>query len=147
MKMAAAPSFPPFFPPVFSTVGGEGEERQSLCSEKADLYCVASLRMRKCTFFNHKFALQGVFSKRNDCKSYISISIYIFSGAHGLPMFLIALTRAHASENYFVRNWKYLKTKWKQRNLIFKTFLYYPQVRGFWGKAAKIHCGKLWCFY
>ena len=28
-----------FFPPVFSTVGGEGEERQCLCSEKADLYC------------------------------------------------------------------------------------------------------------
>lgn len=40
MKMAAAPSFPPFFfQPVFSTVGGEGEERQCLCGEKADLYC------------------------------------------------------------------------------------------------------------
>ena len=64
--------------------------------------------MRKYTFFYHKFVLQGVFSKRNACKSYIGISpgisIYFFSGVHGLPMFLIALTRAHASENYFVRN-------------------------------------------
>ena len=125
-----------FFPPVFSTVGGEGEERQCLCSEKGDLYCGKS-KNAQIYFFYHKFVLQGVFSKRNDCKSYIGISIYNFSGAHGLPMFLIALTRAHASENYFVRNWKYLKTKWKQRNLIFKTFLYYPQVRAFWGESSQ----------
>lgn len=101
--MAAAPRFPPFFPPVFSTVGGEGEERQCLCSEKADLTLtciVASLRMRKYTFFYHKFVLQGVFSKGNDCKSYIGISVYILSGAHGLPIGLPTFfnrfdTRAH----------------------------------------------------
>lgn len=62
---------------------------------------MASLRMRKYTFFYHKFVLQGVFSKGNDCKSYIGISVYILSGAHGLPIGLPTFfnrfdTRAHA---------------------------------------------------
>ena len=81
------------FPALFSTNvqycgrGGRGET-------------VASLRMRKYTFFYHKFVLQGVFSKGNDCKSYIGISIYILSGAHGLPIGLPTFfnrfdTRAH----------------------------------------------------
>lgn len=105
MKMAAAPSFPPFFFHPCSALWEGRERRDSACVVKRPTCIVASLRMRKYTFFYHKFVLQGVFSKRNDCKSYIGISIYIFSGAHGLPMFLIALTRAHASENYFkVRN-------------------------------------------
>ena len=56
--------------------------------------------------------------------------------------FLIALTRAHASENYFVRSYcltglKIFKNKIKQRNLILKTFLYYPQVRGFFGGSSQ----------
>lgn len=130
-------TFPALFFHPCSALWEGRERRDSACVVKRPTCIVASLRMRKYTFFYHKFVLQGVFSKRNDCKSYIGISIYIFSGAHGLPIFLIALTRAHASENYFVRNWKYLKTKWKQRNLIFKTFLYYPQVRGFWGESSQ----------
>lgn len=89
MKMAAAPSFPPFFPPVFRTVGGGGgrERRDSACVVKRLTCIVASLRMRKYTFFYHKFVLQGVFSKRNDCKSYIGISIYIFFRSLWAPYF------------------------------------------------------------
>ena len=101
MKMAAASRFPPFFFHPCSALWEGRERRDRACVVKRPTCIVASLRMRKYTFFYHKFVLQGVFSKRNDCKSYIGISIYIFSGAHGLPIFLIALTRAHASENYF----------------------------------------------
>ena len=95
MKMAAAPSFPPFFPPVFSTVGGKGEERQCLCSEKADLYCGKSKNAQICLLY-HKF-VNGMTVSR--------ISVFhdqyaFFQELMSSLCFLIALTRAHASENY-----------------------------------------------
>ena len=90
---------------MFSTVRGGGRERRDSACVVKRLTCIvaspgASLRMRKYTFFYHKFVLQGVFSKGNDCKSYIGISVYILSGAHGLPIGLPTFfnrfdTRAH----------------------------------------------------
>ena len=92
MKMAAAPSFPPFFFSHPCSVLWEGRERRDIaCVVKRPTCIVASLRMRKYTFFYHKFVLQGVFSKRNDCKSYIGISIYIIFRSSWAPYFLKSL--------------------------------------------------------
>ena len=87
MKMAAASRFPHFFFHPCSALWEGRERRDSACVVKRPTCIVASLRMRKYSFFYHKFVLQGVFSKRNDCKSYIGISIYIFFRSLWAPYF------------------------------------------------------------
>ena len=89
MKMAAAPSFPPFFPPVFRTVGGggEGEERQCLCSEKANLYCGKS-KNSQIYFFSTTSLSCKEFLVNGMTVSRISVFQYtFFSEAYGLLIF------------------------------------------------------------
>lgn len=88
MKMAAASRFPPFFfPPVFSTVGGEGEERQCLCSETANLYCGKS-KNAQIYFFSTTSLSCKEFLVNGMTVSRISVFQYtFFSEAYGLLIF------------------------------------------------------------
>ena len=63
----------------------------------------------------------------------------------GSVLFLIALTRAHTSENYFVRNWKYLKTKQnKTKKSNFKNIFILPSgSRNFGGKQPKLTAANI----
>ena len=98
--------------------------------------------MCKCTFFNHKFVLQGVFSKRKDCKSYIGISIYIFSGAYGLLIFFNRFdTRAHEWK-LFRAELKIFKNKTKKSS--FKNIFILPSgSRNFGGKQPKLTAANI----